>query len=772
MEAKKWTTTPEFHLRRDYFMNPWEITQNSYEGSEVAFYETIFSLTNGLIGIRATLDYNSRDCRPGIFFSGLYDYAISVADQLVNVPNWLDISIMIENENINLDFVEILDFSRILDMKTSVLKTKIRFKDKRNRITVLQREEFLNKDNIHLVHYIITPINYKGNITIQSCIDFSVTNNYHGGYLGQDVRSYHFDIKDFNILGGMVDVCFKTKKTQKYIKIKSITECSNVDYLQLIERNRLGVKFVLSAEKNEMISFHKITTMDVSDDISILKDKIDDHFNDVTFLTYNNLLNSHKEDWYKKWDSLLISIETENIELRQGLLFSSYQLLSLINSSLPIGTNIPPRGLSSEYHHGHFFFNTELYMVPFYAWTEPEFAKSLLYYRLNTLEVACKTAQTLGLKGAFWSEESDRLGYPAGPTIVCDFISGEKFNEYTGRLVKHIPADVCYAIHQYVSISGDYIFEREAVHLIFECARYYSSISQYNSTAKQYEIHDVIGPDEYHIGVNNNFYTNYIVRWTMKYAVEVSRKYKINLDEDEVNHWSDLAYNIKICSKNKDNVIEQFDGYFNLSDCTISAWRKNGFPLINSELVEKIFKFSNIDFKIIKQSDVVMLLSMFLQEFSHDDKKANLDFYEKRTIHESSLSLTHAGILAGNTGNMELAWKYAFMSSRFNLDFDPKVKYNNGLHLAAYSGAWLIFIYGILGVSIHNNDLEISPKKNENKFNITFLLKFRGNKLLIESSHRKVSVTAKVVISNTISIINSNKIITIKKGDSVNLELI
>ncbi|MGB7605456.1 MAG: hypothetical protein WBL93_08250 [Lutisporaceae bacterium] len=753
-------------------MNPWEITQNKYKGSEVAFYETVFSLTNGLVGVRATLDYNSRDCRPGIFISGLYDYAISVANQLVNIPNWLDISIIIENENINLDIVEILDFSRILDMKTSILKTNIRFKDKSNRITLLQREEFLNKDNIHLVRYMITPINYNGNIAIESCTDFSVTNNYHGGYLGQDVRSYHFDVIDFKILDGMVDVCFKTKKTQKYIEIKSVTKCSNSNYFQLTERNRLGVKLVVNAEKNEMISFHKITTLDTSDDISILKNKIDERFNNATFPSYENLLNSHKDDWHKKWDSLLISIETENVELKQGLLFSLYQLLALNDSSLPIGTNIPPRGLSSEYHHGHFFFNTELYMVPFYAWIEPEFAKSLLYYRLNTLEVACKNARSLGLKGAFWSEESDYLGYPAGPTTVCDFISGEKFNEYTGRLVKHIPADVCYAIHQYVSITGDFNFEKEATYLIFECARYYTSISQYDNITKQYEIHDVVGPDEYHVGVNNNFYTNYIVQWTMKYAIEVSKKYKISLDEGEVDHWADIAFNIKLYSKNNDNVIEQFDGYFDLRDWTISARRKNGLPLIDTELIEKIFKFSNVGLKIVKQSDVVMLLSMFLQGFSQDEKKENLDFYEKRTIHESSLSLTHAGIVAGNIGDMDLSWKYIFMSSRFNLDFDPKTNYNNGLHLAAYAGAWLIFIYGILGISIHNNNLVISPLKCESKFYITFLLKFHGNKLLIESSYNKVVVTAKEIINNNFTFTNDNKIISVKQGDSIEIKLV
>ena len=636
--------------------------------------------------------------------------------------------------------------------------------DDNKKVTDIRRMEFLNKENIHFICLTITPINYHGNITIQSCTNYSGGNSYHGGYIGQDVKSFHFNIDEFEIKDGFQKILFKTKQTQKTVEIQSSVECNNAKYSKLIEKNRIGVRCKVYALENEAVSFYKMTSINILGDVKCQKTLPSDF---LSFHTYNKFLEKHIHDWSIRWESMSVSVNTANSDLEQGLIFSLYQLLAINMVSLPLGTNIPPRGLSSEYHHGHFFFNTELYMVPFYAWTSPEKAKSLLYYRLNTLETACQNARELGYKGAFWSEESDHNGYPAGPTTICNFISDEKFDEYTGRLVKHISADVCYAVYQYSTITGDYAFEKNAAKLILECARYYASLFCFNDNIQAYEILNVIGPDEYHVGVNNNFYTNYIAHWTIEYAITILEKYNIQIEESEESHFLNILSKAKPYKKGYGEVIEQFDGYFALSDWTVSERRPNGLPLLDDNITKEIFKFSNVDLKMVKQSDVVMLMSMFLNNFTINEKKDSLEFYEQRTIHESSLSLTHAGILAGNVGNTDLAWKYTSMSSRFNLDFNPKFSYNNGLHFAAYAGAWLIFIYGILGISIQNNQLIISPKKYSTDVEVTITLMFRKQRLQIHSSKEKVIVMA---LDSDLKIKFDDKIVTITNGKPVEIK--
>jgi kojibiose phosphorylase len=757
-------------------MNYWLLKQNDYNYKENSFYETIFALTNGYVGVRATLEFESEYSAPGIYFSNIYDYGISVPNQIVNAPNWLDIKITIDDEQINFDYVKIIDFNRVLDLRKAFLSTTIKFEDSKGRITIFIRNELLHTKykNIYIVYGEILSENYSGVITFESCINSSSGNSYHGGYAGRNVKSYHWDNVDSNISQNNSFVIYKTKRTGNLLAVKSTFNVSaEAQWSPLYENKRKGVRCTFYSKQGVPNNFSKLTAFTSGESKKVVEDEVNEHLNQALRIGINSLTNLHFELWDEKWNNLSLGVNGDDLAV-QGLLYSTFQLLQCDNSDF-FGVNIPARGLTSEYHHGHFFFNTELYMIPFYSWFIPELAKSLLFYRINTRDNALDTSSKHGYKGVFWSEESDLQGLPAGPITVSEFIAGEKFEEWTGRLVKHISPDVAYAIYTYVSITGDKDFEKnEAMKLLPDIARFCISILEWNEKKGYYEINNVIGPDEYHVGVNNNFYTNEIVRWAINYAICLIEKYESescysHVDDKEIQEWKRVVLLIKKPNRNSQRVFEQFDGYFDLEDKSIINYRKNGLPLMDSDMAEDIFKFANVSNKIIKQCDVIMFLSMFLDSFSPEEKQANLEFYDKKTMHESSLSTSHAGIVAGNCGNTLLSYKYFLISSRFNLDFEPRENYNNGLHLAAFAGAWLILLYGFLRIEVKSDCLCINPKMPEQITCLNFIFNFLGNRIeifidtesLILKMLKAHDEGCKVLIGEETRVLNNGEIVEI-----------
>ena len=656
------------------------IYQTEYKPSEAAFYETIFVLSNGQIGIRPTIEFKSDAARPGIFINGIYDYALTVRDQIVNAPTCMDFSLIIDGQLINLDINTIIGFRRTLDLLHAILFTEYSVQLSNERIVKVEKEEFLNQENVyHCKTSIIC--NFDTHYRVEHAINYGIGNDYHGGYINQDIKSFHTKLLEYSYKNGHLDLEFQTTKSQKKIYYRSKMNACNKKMNVFWGRKRVGFSnegFIRNGSKTTFLFELSIST---SKYINITEN-------------YSFAQKKHFSFWENVWRNYpSVTFKDEDLDTRMK--YSLYQCLTSYSKCLPEGANIPPRGLSSGYHHGHFFFNTELYMVPFFTWIQPDYAKSLLFYRINTISDAKETAKSLNYKGVFWSEESGIDGKPAGPTVIKDFIKDEVYEEWTGRKVKHLPLDVLYASKKYIDISGDIKFEKKyIVNLAREVVDYCLSIISKEESNGVFSINDVIGPDEYHIGVNNNFYTNYMVIFCLSYYLTLVRKYGLNIENKTLDKIKD-AYN-RIKRPNIVNeVIEQFDGYFELEDFTITHYMRNGLPMIPKELEKIIFGFGDLRYNIVKQSDVMMLLSMFPYDFNIQIILKSYDYYEKRTIHESSLSTTHVGIIAGILGIEKDVSKYLKLSSGFNLDFEPKDYYNNGIHYAACAGAWLILLEGV-----------------------------------------------------------------------------
>lgn len=751
-----------------------EYTESGYLKEENAFFETIFCQENTVVGIRNTLEFDSDYSKPGIFISKLYDYSLSTKDQLISIPNWMDFKLIIDGEYVNFDYVKIKDYKKKLDYFTDIVKTKIIFITESGDEFVLEKQELLSlvHSNIYVSQFKLLSKTYSGTINFEFCVNYRYGNDYHGGFFGNNVKSHHWKLLEYAPTDNGLNLMYETLNKSYFFGIKTVIELKEKEKLMKIRQyKRDGLSYSVKIQKGEEICITKKIIFHADKK----KDRISKELNSNKLsCTFNNFKKDNMKMLRKKYFNLNFNLNDSKYDMK-GLMYSFHQLSRLSSAD---GHNIPARGLTSQYHNGHFFFNNDIYLVPFYSFFYPKKAKEIINYRILTLKQAKLNAKNIGRQGVFWSEESGITGLPSGPSTLYDFLNGRKMEEKTGEYVMHITSNVIYSIKTYTDLTGDYEFlEKECLELIIESCKYFESLLCYNDELKIYEIPNVMGIDEYHTLVNNNYYTNEIVRWAFAYCIQLldricPRNNLCGFDKQlstKIDVWKEKLFKLKKASR-KGNIFEQFDGYFDLEDELVEEYEKNGMPKFSRDFRNKVNTFENIETKIIKQSDVIMLLSLFPENYSHKELYDNFVFYDKRTMHESSLSLTHAGIIAAKTGFLDEAYKYMQMSANFNLNFYPRENYNNGLHLAAFAGAWLILLKGFLGINIEGDKLIIKPIRYKiiKKMSVNFL--FRDILIRIDINKNKIKIVSEkknhfsieVVVNEEVYLLTqkSNKITT------------
>ncbi|WP_088036572.1 glycosyl hydrolase family 65 protein [Evansella clarkii] len=717
----------------------WSIIQDVYEKNKDSYYETIFSLSNGYVGVRNTLDFESETAIPGVFFANIYDNSLVTNDEIVNAPNWLDFEILINNKKVSLSNVNILNFKRQLNMKLGIVRTYLKIKDCENRITIIDKTDLVHAKKYHnsLLFGKITAENHTSHITIRTFFNYSQGNTYMGGSVNPHVKTQHIKhtntFYDENVLYIECETISSKQKIGLAHKFQT-NESSSRRFLK--EKYRIGEEITFTPNHARVYNFVKyVSFYNESDNVKDVKTSVLNELNKITSIKFSDLLLEHYNTWEQKWDLYKINIKGDK-KAQQGVLFSIFHLLQAVYP-LNNGTNIPSRGLTSEYHQGHFFFNTEIYCVPYFTYFDPNVAKSLLTFRFNGLPAAQSFAQSNGKVGARFPEQSDSTGNPAGPEKFYDLINMVEIEEWTGREAKFIGALCVYAIYKYYLYSKDKEFLlKMGLPILIEVSKYYNDILEYNAQKDHYEIKEVTGPDEYHMHVNNSYFTNYMVKETLELSISLINRFGLNetekimreysLNRYDICEWKQKIPKIKF-PKVENGIREQFDNYFDLTDAIITKYDENKRPIIEGEIKEIASKLLNNDSKIIKQSDIIMLMSLFRERFSYKTKLTNFEYYETRTVHESSLSTSHSALIAIDINNMDKAYDYFLNSVRFNLDFTPKENYINGIHLAGNAGGLLVLLEGFIGIKPIDDILFINPNLPKNWEELSLKINWRGN---------------------------------------------
>ncbi|MBO4377898.1 MAG: family 65 glycosyl hydrolase, partial [Clostridia bacterium] len=435
------------------------------------------------------------------------------------------------------------------------------------------------------------------------------------------------------------------------------------------------------------------------------------------------------DGWWRTSDILIEASDDENSEAvaaeQQGIRFCSFQLAQTYNGG-SMKHNIGAKGMTGEAYNGHAFWDTESCCLPFYLLTNPEAAKDLLLFRYNTLPGALERAKMLDCKGAC---------YPIAALNgeeACPLWQHASLQLQPGTAV-------AYGIWHYVHLTGDDEFLwHYGAEMLLQIARFLYSRAALGNRNGKYGFYGVMGPDEFHMMVNNNAYTNYMGMRTLSFAVDTLGRMqdeqpeacralmeKTSLTEDEIASWRDMAENMYIPQDEK-GLIEQHDGFFDLPHTEIDEIPVSEFPLYEHWSYDRIYRTD-----MIKQPDVLMMLYLYNSSFTRGEKQINYDFYEPRTIHESSLSPAIHSVLAAELDKMDEAVGFFGYATRLDLD-----NYNRntreGLHVTSIAMAWANIVYGFAGLRSDDELLKFAPRLPERWKRLCFSVLYRGRVIRIE----------------------------------------
>jgi len=720
----------------------WLIKEEGWVRSLQRMRETQFALGNGFLGSRAVLEEIPYDAKPGTYIAGLYDKIGSQVAELVNLPNPFNFKIMIEGEKLGVITMDVSEHRRILNLRHGLLWRHTVFQDSKRRKYDYQSLSFLSmyNKNIGVMQIVFTPLDDKVKASIETGIDTSV---YNTGTVTEG-RKRHFRIKE---LGQF--------KNEGYLIIETFGKLHTVifrsGFYYDIGGKKIAAKdniFELNLRKRQTVVFTKIFYVSVSSgqkDLDRMKDTSEKKFRKVFQSSFDYLLKRHIRAWEDLWDVPEVSIWGDP-EVEKNLRFNIYHMLICAPQDGGL-SSVGARSLTGEGYHGHIFWDAEIFLFPFYLYTLPDAARNMLLYRYRRLDVARAIAKRSGFRGAMFPWESAGLGEDETPEWAKD-LDGKIIRIHTGKMEHHITADIAYAFYYYYNMTHDERFLKEyGYEVLFESARFWASRVEYNKRKKIYEVKHVIGPDEFHIDVNNNAFTNMMAKWNLLVAYRMFQKLKksdptvlrnlagkIGLSAREPREWKDIASRISI-NMDKRQIIEQFDGYFRKRKVKISGWDENSLPIISERITPRDYGKT----QLVKQADVVMLLYLLSDVFSLQTKKQNYKYYIDRTIHKSSLSLPVYALLAIDVGDRDRA--YRFFHTALHTDIS-NINNNTGegIHIACIGGCWQVLINGFAGVKIQREILSINPKLPRIWRKVLFSLWWRGDLFRLEVKNNRVKI--------------------------------
>lgn len=721
----------------------WKLTETGFDSERIASDGNRFLVGNGYMGVRGTLEEYGKEQLAAVNLAGIYDLAGNRWREPVNAPNPLFAFLCVDKTPYLLPEMaqKCVSHTMELDFRSGLFRRKTVWNCGGKHIEV-RAERFADAQDHHRLCMSYTVCSDQdAQITLTTGIDADVW----------DINGPHYDERIMSQENGRICVAAVTHENRDCVWV---TESCAADFA-FDEKTVQGKQSILrimrfAAKAGKTYTIKKAATVYTSRDPDA-----EDRKNLPDGAGYDNFRIAHQKIWEERWKNSEITIEGDDMAMR-ALNYSLYHLHSIAPRHVS-GLSIPARGLSGQTYKGAVFWDTEIFMLDFFLYTEPEVAKTLLKYRIETLAGARKKAQRYGYDGAFYAWESQEGGFDACSDYnVTDVFTGRPMRTYFKDKQVHISAAVVYGFAKYLNSTGDLsILEEGGLETILECARFYESLLLRKMNGKQYEIHDVVGPDEYHERVNNNGYTNRMAQFTLRTASELlgnkalispklweklNRKYDL---EKLALQFADTADQIFIPRPDQDTgVVQQFDGYLQLEDVSVDEVRRR---LIDPREYWGGAYGVAAQTQVIKQADIVAWMAMFPDDFPLWIQRANWEYYGRRTEHGSSLSACMYALLACRIGESRDAYSF-FMKSALE-DMKGKGKewaglvYIGGTHPAASGGAYINAVEGFGGLRISEGKPDLHPRLPDGWKSLRFRVHIRGKLYEIFETGQSVQMT-------------------------------
>lgn len=730
----------------------WLIPETEYDENVNLQYESLFTLTSGRMGNRGVHEEGDvRKTLPANYLHGVFDQSEAFQRELCNTPDWTKVKLFYRCEQIGLESgVCLEEYIRVLDMKKGILAKHYITTSKEGRRTQIETIKFLSRKHPRCgcIKILLTPLNYDGTLEVENIIDATVTNF-------QDFP--RFRVKHLTTLevAKLEKGCFvlsETRDDKMKIGTAAHVLISDIEGNDLIKSRSFKPYGEVACEFMD-VDIRKNNTIVIKKFASICSEKYEEDLKrnaieDLRYFTetsFSKILNDHMEEYKKMWDIAEIEV-VGNEDIDKALKFNIFHLMSTPNFN-DSTTSIGAKLLHGEEYGGHAFWDNDIFILPFFIFVFPEIAKNLVEYRYKLLDAAIENAKQTGYKGARYPWESADTGEEVCPTHTIE-PDGTCYPCKIAEHELHITAAVAYGVMNYVEKTMDKdFFYSKGIYILVRSAEFWISRLEYNVEKDYYEMTKVTGPDEWHEAIDNNFYTNYLARWNIYKAIEqltilknenlaIYKKVMDDLEFNEKNLsiWKGKADNIYI--SNTSGLIEQFDNYFDLEDSEINEWDANGMPILPKSL-EKIPKSQRC---ILKQPDVVMLMYLMEHDFDFETQRINYDYYEKRTLHRSSLSPSINTLMALRIGDVTRAYQYLLRSIFVDLH-NLQGNTREGIHAASTGGTWQSIVFGYGGMTVNKNgQLSFKPRLNNLCEELRFSIKWKGDTLRIRITKEDVFI--------------------------------
>ena len=703
----------------------WTVTEEGFVPAREHEIESLLSIGNGYVGSRASVAEGVALSTPATFIAGLFEARPGSVPALARVPDWAELSFVAEGNPLRLDVGERLEHRRVLDMRQGILWREWRQRDGAGRITRLRGFRLASLADRHLLiqSAVLTPENWSGTVFIDApALARPVLTRTESGVIAACA------------LKSAVD-----DPAGKYFE-PAITTAPDP------ERERL----ILDVEIGRSYRIDRVFAVraGVESDSPLAATREDLERADVAGLEAT--IQSHRAAWRGRWDASDIVVEGDP-DAQRALRFAAYHLVSAANPE-DDRASIGARALTGAAYAGHVFWDTEIFMLPFFTLTYPEAARALLMYRYHTLPAARAKAARAGYRGALYAWESADTGDDATPPWVIS-PDGELVRIRVGEDEQHISADVAYGVWSYWQATDDEAFLLEAgAEILVETARFWASRAEREEDGL-FHIRGVIGPDEYHESVDDNAYTNGMARWNLEVAAEVAllmanrwpRRWdalgrRLRLGASEAQEWTRIAQAMYSGLDQRTGVIEQFRGYFGLEEIDLGALEPRSAPvdvLLGRDHVRRS--------KVIKQADVVMLLHLLWDRFPAEIREVSFRYYEPRTGHGSSLSPAIHAAVAARLGDLPLAERYFRQAAGIDLG-NNMGNAAGGVHAAALGGLWQAAVFGFAGLHFGPEGPKVRPHLPAGWRSLRFTVQWGGKRYQLEhrTDHRGADGEARV----------------------------
>lgn len=722
----------------------WILTETNFDSQTQHHKETIFTIGNGYLCTRGSFEEGYPGDSHATLIHGVFDDIPIVFTELANAPDWISLDILIGGERFSLAQGQVLEFERRLNLQVGLLTRFVRWRSPAGHTLDFSFERFASLADVHLLcmRVSISPLDFAGEIELHCDLNGSedTLGLLHWTWLDQateDTRAW---------------LLTRTRATQIELGMAlrlSVKGAGELHQEGWDIKNHPTLAASWHAVPGETVTAEKTVTVFTSRDAPdpalgaagaahAARRTLQDLPEPAWELAYA----AHSAAWQREWERCDLIVEgydgaTGVADAQIALRFNIFQLL-IAGPRQDERVNIGAKTLSGFGYRGHAFWDTEIFMLPFFTFTCPEIARNLLSYRWHNLPGARKKARGNGYQGAQYPWESAATGEEVTPTWVPHFSDPSRLIRiWTGDIEIHVSSDIVYALWQYWRQTGDdsFFYER-AAEIILETARFWASRAEWNSKESRYEFTDVIGPDEYHDHVDNNAYTNYFARWNLLKAIELADRLKtqdlnvagelfkrLSLETHELECWKQVAEKIYIPYDSETCLIEQFDGYFERQGVDLKAYADRTASMQALLGIEGVNQT-----QILKQPDVLMLFYLLPEAFDEKTVRVNYDYYTPRTDHTfgSSLGPAIQSIMACRLGELEDAYEHFMRAAHADL-YDVRGNSGDGIHGASAGGLWQAVVFGFAGLRITPEGWSVNPRLPNGWKRVTFKFYYHGH---------------------------------------------